>query len=168
MGTYDPPGVLCMGWTARLDPVGEKDEECERGCTAAFERIERSWGLNMPAVVGGHRINYVSYDENQVKEGYGQAERLLARLSKEHPDVVYLTSAEVGQLYLSGTSVLRQGDRVTCRNYTGGEAEITFENPGMPGACARNLRTDAEVACECDVRTIRFTAPEGEYSIEEA
>ena len=100
MGTYDPPGVLCMGWTARLDPCGAKDEDSPRGCSAAYERILMSWRCSMPAVVGGHRINYCSFDPKQVKEGHGQTERLLARISKEHPDAVYLTSAEVGQLYL--------------------------------------------------------------------
>jgi len=169
MGKHDPPGVLCMGWNVRLDPIGRADAETDRGCSGALERIERSWALDMPAVVGGHRINYASFDENQVREGYGQTERLLAGISKEHPDAVYLTGAEVRQLYDSGTSVLRQGSRITCRNYTGEPAEIRLANPHTAkGYRARNLRTDEEIVCDADEDTVRFTAPEGEYSIEEA
>ena len=167
MGKEDPPGVLCLGWTAYLDPRGKRDEGCPAGCSAAYERIVKSWACGMPAIVGGHRINYCSYDANQVKEGYSQTERLLARIAKEHPDAVYLTSTEVGPLYRTGTSVLRQGSRTTCRNYNEGETIIELSKPPTASKCiARNLRTDQEIVCERDGEKIRFSAPEGEYAIE--
>ena len=147
----------------------ETYEKCDRGCSAAYQRIVKSWKCNMPAVVGGHRINYCSLDPKQVKEGYAQTERLLTTISKEHPDAVYLTSAEVGQLYRMGASVLRQGQRITCRNYTETETTIEAPNPGTAAKyIARNLRTDARIACDCDDQTIRFLAPVGEYAIEKA
>jgi hypothetical protein len=169
MGTEDPPGVLRMGWTAIFDPRGKRDADCDRGCTAAYERIVRSWKCNLPAVVGGHRINYSSLDPNQVKEGYAQLGRLLSRIAKEHPDAVYLTSTEVGQLYRTGTSVLRQAQRITCRNYTQTEQVVQLPDPGAAARyVARHLRSGSEIRCRGEGAAISFRAPPGEYAIEPA
>jgi len=165
MGHYDPElDLTFMGWNANFDPLGTPDTETQKGFTHAYRRIQEAWAKGEPAIVGTHRINYVSLDPEQERQGYLQLEQLLSTLQKEHPDVVYLTSSEVGQLYRQGWSCVRYGDNIVCRNYSGGQCEISApisdsesvdDLVNIPGGRPLPWRTEES--------KVVFNAPQGDY-----
>ncbi len=156
-----------LGWTGFLDPLGRPDGEGVKGFTHAYDCILKSWAQDFPAIIGGHRTNYVSLNPQQRKQGFEQLERLLATLEREHPDAVYLTSCEVGRLYRTGTSVLRFGDQVVCRNYSQRSREFVVPLPDdrRPGTL-RNLRTDVEIPVRLTEKAATFEAGDGDYVLE--
>jgi hypothetical protein len=156
-----------LGWTAALDPLGRPDGEGAKGFTDAYKCILRSWTQDFPAIIGTHRTNYVSLNPEQVRQGFGQLERLLGTLAQEHPDAVYLTSYEVGQLYRRGTSVLQFGDQVVCRNYSERSHELVVALPeGKQFECLRNLRTDVEIPVQLCEKGVTFEVGDGDYVLE--
>lgn len=166
-GLYDPElDLTFMGWNSQLDPLGLPDCEAEKGFTTCYRRIEEAWAKGEPAIVGAHRANYVSLDPVAGSEGYGQLERLLSALTKEHPDLVFLTSWEVGQLYRKGWSCVRYGSDLICRNYSDTECEMTwpFEVTGSVSE-AFSLPDGPTCAAGVEDGRVTLTAPEGDYLI---
>jgi hypothetical protein len=160
MGRYDPGlDLTFMGWNANLDPLGS-----EEVFTHCYRQIQEAWAKGEPVIVGTHRINYVSLDPEQERQGYLQLEQLLSTLGKEHPDTVYLTSFEVGQLYRQGWSSVRYGDDIVCRNYSGAECEINAlisDNESVDDVV--NIPGGHSLRWCMEEHEVAFKAAEGDY-----
>ena len=165
LGATDPElGMTYLGWTGFLDPIGKPDGPDVRGFTRAYDSVLRSWSENKPAIIGTHRINYVSLNPEHEYQGFTQLEQLLATITQKQPDAVFLTSDEVGQLYRTGTSALRLGHEVVCRNYSGGRRHFTLPlSEDEYPECLRNLRTELEIPTHPSDGGVTFKVGDGEY-----
>lgn len=167
MGHYDEAlDLTFLAPNAYLDPLGKPDSEAKRGVTACYQGIQEAWARGEPAVVTTHRINYVSLDPEQERQGYTQLERLLNTLHSEHPEVVFLTSWEVGQLYRKGWSSVRYGQDIVCRNYSGGKCELSAPLESGESVSEVVSLPDGRT---CEYRTeegkLLFAAQEGDYLV---
>ena len=65
----------------------------------ALAEISQSFGLNRPAVVSSHRINYVGgMDMGHRDRSLKDLDRLLSGLRQRWPDVQFITSDELAEL----------------------------------------------------------------------
>jgi len=107
----------------------------------SFQTIVNCWERNEPAVTSTHRVHYCSLEPTFLRKGLAHLDELLARIAREHPDAVYLTSWEVAQLCRFGVSAARFADNWVLRNYTTEAQHVAMganlESPAV------NLRTEA-------------------------
>jgi len=170
MGKYNPKrDVTYIVHTGSLEPIGKPDSETRSGFTAAYKSIEESWANNVPAVISTHRINYNSFNPDIVHQGYLQLRELLSAIQSEHPEALYLTTAEIGQIYRTGSSTITLGDKVICRNFVRKEIKFKIDLPkGKKVHSIRNLETDSGVKFEISNGSVIFKVDEGNYELEMA
>jgi hypothetical protein len=71
----------------------------EQALNACLKRIERAFDLNTPAIISTHRINYVSgLDKQNRQNGLKYLNTLLNSILKTWPDVIFMSSVELGYL----------------------------------------------------------------------
>jgi len=65
-----------------------------------FKQVKKAFLLGLPSIIYTHRGNYSSQgiDRNFPKKGLLELDKLLTSIEKNYPDVIYLTSPELGQL----------------------------------------------------------------------
>jgi len=84
-----------------------------------LQQIESAWHEGEPAIVETHRINFAHTDQTVVTRGFSALTELLTRLQAEHEqDYLFLTDAELAQLYRTGTSFAIRGPNLVIRNLT--------------------------------------------------
>ena len=95
-----------------------------------------------------------------------QLEMLLTQVAEARPDAVFVTSAEVAQLYRTGTSALAWPGQIVCRNYSDGERQIALPVPeGSRPTEALDLRTGSEAGIVEVDSSPALLAPEGDFLV---
>ena len=70
-----------------------------KGWRDTLRQIEQAFSRGYPAIINTHSINYVSgIDPRIPKIALANLDSLLWRVESEYPDVIYLTSVELGEL----------------------------------------------------------------------
>lgn len=96
----------------------------------------------IPAVVGTHRVNYVSSVNPSVSHsGRKKLEEYLKYLV-ESDNIIFLSATELSQICYEGVSRIRFGENVLVRNYR--DEEIKISCHGGKECSARNLTLDKE------------------------
>ncbi|MFO7948428.1 MAG: hypothetical protein R6V19_16620 [Armatimonadota bacterium] len=150
-----------------LEPLGEGDLEGRRHAKHAYDEVIAAWENNRPAICSSHRKNYVSFVDEQVENGYRQAAWWLEKLVNEHPDLYFLTSWEVAQMYRQGASIQLLGDHAVARNWTEDEAQVTETLPDELEPGELHVLTGTQLAAiECHDREMTVTMAPGDYMIE--
>ncbi|MCD6359865.1 MAG: hypothetical protein J7M38_03305 [Armatimonadetes bacterium] len=169
-GAAGPSPHTEMTWlrrNAHLEPLGVDDEYAARGFTGCWREIQQAWAAGEPAIVSTHRKNYVSFVDEQQRQGYMQLEMLLVEVADTYPETVFLTSAEIGQLHRRGVSALVWPDEIVCRNYAGRQRRIPLPVPPGRGVSeATDLRTGerVDIASDDEGRPV-LDVPEGDFSV---
>lgn len=66
----------------------------------SLNQIEAAFFWNRPAIISSHRVNFCGHiDENNRKEGLGALKELLKRIVSKWPDVEFMSSVELGDLF---------------------------------------------------------------------
>lgn len=119
-----------------FEPLGSGDLDGPHCAREALRNVEANWAQGEPAIVSSHRKNYRSMVGNETQNGYDQAEYLYGELTLRHPDLHFLTTWEVAQMYRQGGSIEVFGDHAIARNWTDGELRVSEELVAgvMPGA----------------------------------
>lgn len=139
---YTPMG----GWSSVSDLVYlRRNVDFECGWKVAdikpvIELIQRQWDDNEPAILNCHRVNFVSFDQEQQRRGRGNLETLLEKLDKIG-GVRFLTSSEVGDLYRHGWSARVFGNTLVLRARTPSEGVLEL------GDTPRGGGNKAQEAC---------------------
>jgi len=73
----------------------------ENALFQCMKQVQRAFSLKLPAIISTHRINYVSgmYSDNKYN-GLTYLKKLIASILKRWPDVMFMSSAELGYLLL--------------------------------------------------------------------
>jgi len=151
---------------ARLEPLGLDDEYAQAGFTNCWREVRAAWQAGEPAIVSTHRKNYVSMVAEQQRQGFMQLEQLFLAIEESGPEATYLTSAEIAQLYETGTSALAWPGEIVCRNYTGEQQAIALPlEDGQRATEARDLRTDAEVEIIEQAGCLQLRVPDGDFAV---
>ena len=77
---------------------------------AAYRGIMRAWANNQPAIINTHRMRYVSMDPAQKAQALRQLECLLDIIRRKHPEAVYRSSHELGQMYRRNCRLQGRGE----------------------------------------------------------
>lgn len=150
-----------------LEPLGSGDLNHPSGAVAAYEAVLNDWKRGVPAVCSSHRKNYVSFVEQDIQNGYAQAAWLYDRLTSEHPDLHFLTSWEVAQMYRDGASIELFGDHAVVRNWTDAEATVSEHLPHGVTPGVEHVLTGGKVAgIEFEDGRVSVTVAPGDYLIE--
>lgn len=167
MGRYrEEIGMTYLNRNCWLEPLGSGDLEGRRHAKGAYEEVLAAWENNEPAVCSSHRKNYVSLINEQVENGYEQAAWWFETLVSRHPDVYFLTSWEVAQMYRQGASVQLLGDHAICRNWTDQEAAVAQILPEGRRPGELHVLTGCQLpAIEMDGDRMRVIMPPGDYMI---
>ena len=168
MGAVNPAsGLIHLNRNVHLEPLGSADLDHHNGARAAVLAVINCWQRGEPAVLSTHRKNFVSLDAHEELNGYDQFAWLLERLLAEHPDMVFLTSWEVAQLYRDGWSTEFFGDTVLVRNWSGQEQAVEFTlPPGKSARWAADIRTDSALPLDVAQTTARVFMPDGECVVQ--
>ncbi len=169
MGAYQRPD-LDMTYLSRncfLEPLGSGDLDHPSGAIAAAEAAVNDWSRGVPAVCSSHRKNYLSMIDGETQNGYDQAEWFFDKLTSGHPDLYFLTSWEVAQMYRRGASIELFGDHAIVRNWTDAETSVSEQLPEGVEPGALHVLTGGRLpAIEFDGGAMTaFVAP-GDYLIE--
>ena len=77
--------------------------------SGAYRGIMRAWANNQPAIINTHRLRYVSMNPAQKAEALRQLECLLDTIRRKHPEAVYRSSHELGQMYRRNSRLQGRG-----------------------------------------------------------
>jgi hypothetical protein len=158
--------MIYLRRNARLEPLGLDDEYAQAGFTNCWREVRAAWQAGEPAIVSTHRKNFVSMVAEQQRQGFMQLDQLFIAIEESAPDAIYLTSAEIAQLYETGTSALAWPGEIVCRNYTGEEQAIALPlEDGQRATEARDLRTDAEVKIIEQDGCLQLRVPDGDFAV---
>jgi len=70
--------------------------------STCLKQIENAFYWKAPAIIGSHRLNYIGYlEENNRLRNIKSLEKLLKIVLQKHPDVEFITSAELGEILLN-------------------------------------------------------------------
>ncbi|MFH1844406.1 MAG: hypothetical protein ABIF77_14500 [bacterium] len=101
----------------RFEPT--QHAEWQKAVDRCLFEIDRAWQQGEPAIVETHRINFAHTDQTIVSRGFLALAELLTRLQTAHErDYLFLTDAELAQLYRTGTSFTIRGPKLVIRNLT--------------------------------------------------
>lgn len=147
---------------------GDFEPVSSHGAKDALSQIQSAWSRNEPAIVSSHRVNFVNQSDAIREHGLREFDLLLGAVTRNHPEAVFLTDNEVGQLYSQSYSILKVGGRLRCRNYGSqtekatvsiAKAERIAQSVQMPG----NKTVDLKIA---RVESgIQFELPPGDYDL---
>ena len=165
MGDYNPRlKIYYLNRNVYFEPFGGRNPQ--HGAEGAYKGIVSAWERNEPAVVCTHRINYVYLDDKWVEESLNQLDLLLSKIQTEHPEAVYLTDWEVVQLYEKGTSTIRRGSSIICRNYSSSKMDVRIEIPqGYKVGNVVDLRRKKSMNYTIGDKILLFTADIGDYEV---
>lgn len=77
-----------------FEPVKSQDPEYWK---STFSSIERAFKAKTPAIISSHRVNYVgSIKESNRDRGLDQLKQLLSAIQRKYPDVIFMSSEELG------------------------------------------------------------------------
>lgn len=66
----------------------------------AMAQIDNAFFWKKPAVISSHRVNYIGrLDEGNRSKNLALLDELLARITKKYPDVLFMSSDQLGELY---------------------------------------------------------------------
>ena len=96
-GQRNKYGQIHLVRNAFFEPGLVKDKNyCVSEC---IDRVNNAFRFMKPAIITTHRINYIGYiNEKFREENLALLKIFLTRLLKEHPDVEFITSDELGLL----------------------------------------------------------------------
>ena len=109
--------LFYIGRARDFEPFMVDDDVVSRSLADVVTEIESG----RPAALSTHRRNYVSF-AGDVPRNLALLDEMLATIRREIPEVSYLTSDEVRQLWETGTSVRMHGTKAVLRNWTDDEA----------------------------------------------
>ena len=168
MGEVDPEtGLMHFVRNVLLEAQGVPDAQTPNGCTGAYAGTQAAWSANQPALISIHRKNFTSLDDEEDATSWAQFEQFLHSVQTEHPEAVYLCNDEVMQLWTDGTSCVRYGDELVCRNWTGARRELVGGVPdGKTVAEVVDVAREKTIPFETgEAGTIRFGCEDGTYSV---
>ncbi len=168
MGFYQADSdMIYLSRNCFLEPLGSGDLDHPSGARAAYEAVLNDWRRGVPAVCSCHRKNYVSFLEQETENGYSQATWLYDVLTSQHPDIYFMTSWEVAQMYRNGASVEVFGDHAVVRNWTASEQTVSEALPeGVAPGAAHVLTSGAVAGVEFDEGRVGVTVAPGDYLVE--
>ena len=83
-----------------FEPAKEKGDDHWKGC---LTQIERAFKLKTPAIVSSHRVNYIgSISKANRTKGLNQLKQLLREVTSRWPEVIFLSSPELGYMIEHG------------------------------------------------------------------
>jgi len=66
----------------------------------ALKEIENAFFWKKPAVISSHRVNFMGrLDEDNRTKNLRLLDQLLGRLTTKYPDVIFMSTDDLGQLY---------------------------------------------------------------------
>ncbi len=66
----------------------------------SLKQIDNAFFWNAPAIIGSHRLNYIGYlDEKNRLKNIESLKKLLSLILQKYPDVEFVTSAELGEIF---------------------------------------------------------------------
>jgi len=156
--TMQPTGVnrIRRAWRRIARPMGHYDDELdllylvrnvhfepdgnESAVEDALRDVQRAWSNSEPAIISTHRVNYARLDAGEAERSRSALDRLLASILELEPRTVFLTDAELRQLYRRGHSALRiQRDELRLRNYLSDPVRVDLPaGSGPPSVFALN------------------------------
>jgi len=105
-GQHNKAGLIHLVRNAFFEPgLTKQKEECVSDC---LERINTAFRSGKPAIICTHRINYIGFiDEKFRDENLRLLHLLLMKLLKQHSDIEFMTSDELGSLVENNTNFSR-------------------------------------------------------------
>lgn len=100
LGQINRLGQVYLLRTCSFEEFGGKIDAWK----STMKEISRAFKRDYPAIINAHRVNYVSSVDPKMQDlAFAQLDILLRQIEKKFPDVIYLTSAELGELIETGT-----------------------------------------------------------------
>lgn len=97
LGRRTPAGMVYLTRNCRFEPALYEDT-----AAAAFARVKKLFATQRPAVIGCHRINFTgSIFPARRQQTLAQLARLLDLVREKYPDVIFMTSGELGARLLT-------------------------------------------------------------------
>lgn len=150
-----------------LKMMGQIEHIPSGGTDNALAATTAAWGDNRPAVISTHRANYTRLCEDEQLLSLAELSRYFDTITTAHPDAAFLTTSEIAQIFQRGTSTVRFGNNIICRNYTRKMARIEVILPiEREVGVIYNLRSETIVAHEqMHADMIGFNVPDGDFCI---
>jgi hypothetical protein len=168
MGTYRAD--IDMTYLSRncfLEPLGSGDLNHPSGAIPAAQTAINNWQHRLPTVCSSHRKNFLSYIEQETENGYDQAERFFDKLTSDHPDIYFLTSWEVAQMYRQAASLEFFGDHIIARNWGTDDTQATGQLPApLRPREAQTMTTGRVLDMDFADGWITVTMQPGDYHIQ--
>jgi hypothetical protein len=99
LGERNKHGQIYLGRNVDFEPNGDNTDAWKN----ALKNIRNNFRYGIPSVINTHRCNYVSEMSVKLRNGnMAQLDSLLSAVEQEFPDVVYLTSAQLGEAIEKG------------------------------------------------------------------
>ncbi|MFW6058819.1 MAG: hypothetical protein ACODAQ_01475 [Phycisphaeraceae bacterium] len=128
--------------------------------------IHACWRRDEPAVMNTHRNNYVSLDAQRAQAGRRMLGDVLERLVTEAPNVCFLTTHELAQLYRQGYSVRRVGEECVVRQWSPEPLTIRLPGPVHHVQALPDQRHLPDQHVRHDGDAAMLTLPEGDYRVQ--
>lgn len=111
LGQKNKFGQVYLVRNCLFEPFGERNGNWKD----AFREISYYFNKDIPVVIETHRGNFSSStDKNMRDYDLNELDKLLGKIEKEFPNVIYLTSVELGQLMETGSFVdFIKGERLS-------------------------------------------------------
>ena len=94
LGEQNAHGMRYSVRNCTFEPCRSDDEAYWEG---TMRQVRRAFMLNTPAIISTHRVNYVgSISEENRSRGLAQLSALLREISDSYPDVIFMSSVELG------------------------------------------------------------------------
>ena len=168
MGTYRADiDMTYLSRNCYLEPLGSGDLNHTNGAIPAAQAALNNWQHGLPTVCSSHRKNFLSFIEEETENGYDQAAWFFDKLTSEHPDIYFLTSWELAQMYRQGASLEFFGDHIIARNWGAGETQVSGQLPGplQPGE-AHTMTAGRVLDMDFPDDLIAVTMQPGDYRID--
>lgn len=95
LGKRSKSGLTYLTRNASFEPSSEGKD----WVTQCLQEIKTAFFWKKPAIISTHRVNYIGvHDKNNRFRGLDQLEKLLKRILSTWPDVVFLTSSQLGDV----------------------------------------------------------------------
>ena len=168
MGTFNKYlQMTYMNRNGNFEPMVRRDEQpIDDTIAESVDVVERRWKANLPAVIGYHRQNAAMLDPTDSDKGIEALDRFLGELLAKHPEMVCMGLYEVAQLYRTGSSAVRYGKDIVCRNYGGKRCllRVSLRNSEAPEVVL-DLRTENVIPHDIENGQLVFECEEGDYVV---
>lgn len=97
-GRKNSSGLRSVVRNAMFEPAEHKSDPVV--VDQAMAHIDNAFLWKKPAVISSHRVNYIGrIDEGNRSKNLELLDELLARITKKYPDVIFMSSDQLGELY---------------------------------------------------------------------